>query len=129
MISEKIQGLILARIDFPNDDALTAVENLATAAAALGRSGDDFDDANAGSEPLADADVIGAGIIEFADLFAEVGGDKREAAKAAFGKIFSAPSAAQKAAGERLFADALDFNIAANALNGLLGDLLPDEEV
>lgn len=129
MISEKIQGLILSRIDFPNESALAAVENLATAAAALGRSGDDFDDANAGTEPLADADVVGAGIIEFADLFAEVGGDKRAAAKAAFGKIFAAPSPAQKAAGERLFADALDFNIVAHALNGVLERLLaaPDE--
>lgn len=127
MISEKIQGLILDRIDFPTGDALSAVENLATAAAALGRSGDDFDDANAGGEPLVDADTIGAGIIEFADIFAAVGGDKQAAAKAAFGKIFSAPSAAQKAAGERLFADALDFNSAASSLNVVLGDLLAAE--
>lgn len=124
----KIQDFLLKRIDFQNDEVLAAVEAVATSAAALGKSGDNFDDANAG-EVEEDVDRIGEAILTFADLFAEVGGDKRDLAKDAFGKLFAARTPEQKAAGAALFADALDFNIAANSIRDVVDGLLPDEEV
>jgi hypothetical protein len=121
----KIQGLILDSIDFQNDALLAAVESLATASAALGRSGDNFDDVNAGDQQDA-SEIVGVGILEMADLFSEIGGDKRETAKAAFGKLFTAATPEQKAAGERLFSDALDLQIAAKTIKAVADGLLPD---
>ena len=123
----KIQGLILESIDFKNPRLLTAVESLATASAALGRSGDNFDDVNAGDQEEA-SDTVAAGILEMAALFAEVGGDKRATATAAFSKLFTAATPVQKQAGVQLFSDALDLQIAGKEIKAVPNELLPGEE-
>lgn len=123
----KIQGLILETVDFKNARLLTAVEALATASAALGRSGDNFDDVNAGDLEEA-SETVAEGILEMAALFSEVGGDKRATATAAFSKFFTAATTAQKQAGIQLFSDALDLQIAGKEIKAVANELLPGEE-
>ena len=124
MISEKIKDLILARINFPDQEVLNAVEALAASAGALGSDGYQFDDVF----PDGSGDGIANGVLKLADAFADIATtDKAAAVKQAFIDVFSAPTPEQEAAGEKLMASALDFDIAANSLNTLLANRLNDE--
>lgn len=124
MVADKIKSLILARIDFPDQEVLDAVENLATAAGTLASAGDQFDDVNPGDS----GDAVATGALNLADAFAAVATpDKNAVVKQAFNDIYAAATPEQEAAGEALFSAALDFDIAANALNDLLTERLVDE--
>lgn len=121
MVAEKIKDLILSRIEFPDPEVLAAVEALATSAAGLASTGDQFDDVNPGGS----ADTVANGALNLADAFASVASpDKNALVKQAFNDIFTAPTPEQEVAGEALFGAALDFDIAANNLNNLLTDRL-----
>lgn len=121
MIAEKIRELLLSGIDFPSPDVLSAVEGTVTAAATLASAGDQFDDLF----PAGSADEVAHGVLDLAAAFAKVSDpDKNALVKEAFNKVYSAASPDQEAAGEALFASALDFNIAAGKLNQVITDAL-----
>lgn len=115
--AQKVRDLILARIDFNTPAALAVVEKFATATADLANAGNEFDDVN----PNDASATVAQGALDLADAFAAVATpDKNEFVKKAFNEIYAAATPEQEAAGEALFSAALDFNIAANALNALL---------
>lgn len=112
----KVRALILAGLDFNNTDQLAAIETLATASAVLADAGNEFDDVN----PAGSADSIAQGALDLAEAFSKVADpDKNTFVKSAFNQVFSADTPESEAAGESLFAAALDFNIAASAVNAL----------
>lgn len=113
---EKVRTLILEVIDFNNPDQLAAIEALANASADLANAGNEFDDVN----PAGSADSIAQGALDLAGAFSKVAApDKNAFVKQAFAQVFSADTPEKEAAGEALFSAALDFNIAANAVNAL----------
>ena len=118
MISANIRALILERIEFPNPEVLAKVEALSSAAATLAAAGEDYDDVIV--EGDADADTVAAGILGLADSFAEVASpEKNQKVKDFFASVFTSSTPEKEQAGETLFNAALDFTLAANAINDL----------
>jgi len=115
--TQKVIDVILGRIDFPDPEVLASVKTFAAAVARLANSGNEFDDQNPGG--LADDEA--QGILDLADAFAAVANpDKNALVKSSFNKVYDADTPEKEAAGETLFADGLDFDLAANELNALL---------